>query len=90
LIDANDVSEKRERFYLSAHEIDENLLVEIFVLALLRSRLKGDGVHDQRNKFGNLLVNVLLVKLIHQHHNDGQFLKNLIGLTKNVHKYVVK
>jgi hypothetical protein len=36
------------------------------------------------------LVNVLLVKLIHQHHNDGQFLKNLIGLTKNVHKYVVK
>lgn len=34
------------------------------------------GRHDQRHEFGDFKMNVLLVDLIHQHHNDGQFLEH--------------
>ncbi len=40
-------------------------------LPLCSRRGEDDGVHDERNKIGHFLMNVLLVQLVHQHHNDG-------------------
>ena len=40
-------------------------------MSLLVGRLEGDCAHDQRNEFGNFVVNALLVQLIHQHDDDG-------------------
>jgi hypothetical protein len=55
LVDPDDVSQEGKGFDLSSHEVDENLLVEVFVLPLLRRRLQRYGVHDQRNELGHLL-----------------------------------
>ena len=77
LIDSDDVGQEGERLDLRAHEIDEDLLVEVLVGELSLRRLERDRVHDQRDKLGNLLMNELLVKLVHQHHDNRELLKDL-------------
>ena len=77
LVDADDVGEKRQRLDLRAHEVNEDLLVEVLVGALGRRRLKRDRGHDQWDELGHFLVDKLLVELVHQHHYDGKLLQDL-------------
>ena len=77
MVNSDDVGEEGERFNLSAHKIDKDLLVEILVLPLRHRRLQRDRVHDQRNELRHLLVDKLLVQLVHQDDDDGQLLQHL-------------
>ena len=43
---------------------------------LLRRGLEDDGVHDERNELSDVVVDMLLVQLIHQDHNDWQLCKH--------------
>ena len=36
-------------------------------------------MHDERYEVGNVIVNMLLVQLVHQHNYDGQFCQDLEG-----------
>ena len=44
---------------------------------MLRQRLEGDGVHDERDELGHLAVHVRLVQLVHEHHDDWQLREHL-------------
>ena len=79
LVDADDVGQEAQRLDLSSHEVHKDFFVEGWTLPEVLGRDEGDGVHDERDKLGHLHVNLLLVQLVHQHHDDGQFLQNFQG-----------
>lgn len=48
-------------------------------LPVLLVWLQDDGIHDEWNEVCHILVHLLLVKLEHEHHNDGQLCQHLQG-----------
>lgn len=73
---SNDVGEERQRLDLGAHKVHKHLLVECGRIPVDLRWLESDRGHDEGHKVGHLLVDELLVDLIHQHDDDGQFLEH--------------
>ena len=59
---------------LCSHEVYKYFTIEVLVMTLWVIGLQGNCSHDQWDEFRHLLMNVLFVKLIHQHNNYRQFL----------------
>ena len=49
----------------------------VMLAPLLLLRLQGDGVHDEGDELGHVGAHVLLIQLVHEHHDDGQLRQNL-------------
>ena len=79
LVDSNDISEKGQRLDLCGDEVNKHLLVKGGVGALGYGGLQHDGVHDEGDELSHLVVDVLLVQLVHQHHDDRQLSQHLQG-----------
>ena len=50
------------------------------MLPVLRGGLQRDGVHDEGDELGHVGVHVVLVQLVHEHHDDGQLGQHLQAL----------
>ena len=70
------VSQEGERLDLCAHEVNKKFFVEVLKRPKLSTRLQSDCVEDCRQESHNRLMNILLVKLVHEDEDDRQLLKD--------------